>query len=115
MNIKKKYIIYLLFVFSISLITLILVRMNLKGSNEPGYNSIVYKIDNGYGYSITYNGKILIKQDYIPAIYGSQAFCSYDDALDVSNLVKEKLSKNKNPKISLFELKELEISLNCLH
>ena len=99
---------------SISLITLILIRMDFK-TKASYYKSSVYKTDNGYGYSITYNGKVLIKQDYIPAIQNTQTFCTYDDALHVSNLVKEKLYKNKNPKISLLELKQLKICLNCLH
>ena len=74
---------------------------------------MVYEINNGYGYSISYNDKLLIKQDLIPAIQNNQAFCNFDDAQKVADLVKEKLKRKENPKISLIELKQLNIQLIC--
>lgn len=113
MAIRKKHIIILFSVLSISIISVILVRMkNVKTSN---YEVFVHETSRGFGYSITYNEKMLIKQDYIPAIQDVQSFCSSEDALKVATFVKEKLNKRENPKVTLIDLKQFRIKLNCLH
>lgn len=113
MNIKKIYIITLLLVLSINLLAFILIRKDFTKTNY--YEVLVHETKDGYGYSITYNKKVLIKQDYIPAIQDIQSFCSSEDALKVATLVKEKLNKKENPKVSLIDLKQFKIKLNCLH
>ncbi|MFI1773234.1 DUF4907 domain-containing protein [Thalassobellus citreus] len=110
-NVKKKYTIAVVFVLSISLIALIVVRMNVNTINNH-YEVLVYEANSGYGYSITYKEKLLIKQDYIPVIQNVQPFYSYNDALKVGGLVKEKLKNKENPKVSLIDLKQLKIKLN---
>lgn len=111
---RKIYIIARVFVLSISLMGFALIRMNEK-IKANHYEELVHKTAGGYGYNITYNKKVLIKQDYIPVIQNVQSFCSYEDALKVATLVKEKLNKRENPKISLIDLNQLKIKLNGIH
>lgn len=76
---------------------------------------MVYKSNNGYGYSVSYNDKLLIKQDYIPCIENNHPFCNYKDAQKVANLVVEKLNEKENPKVTISELNVLNIQLNCVN
>ncbi len=81
--------------------------------NGPKLDSEVFAADNGFGYTITYEGKTLIKQNNIPAMEELKSFCSRNDALKVANLVIKKLEGNKPPTISLNELIALQIRTNC--
>ncbi len=73
----------------------------------------VYNIKDGYGYSLQMNKKILIKQDYIPAIQERSHFCTYSDAYKVGTIVKNKIEHGEGPGITLEELKENNISFLC--
>lgn len=112
MNKLKKYLVIVLLIFSVSLVCLIVLRTD-KGNEKDDFKASVIKTETGFGYSISYNNKVLIKQDYIPVIQNNQAFCNFDDAQKIAELVKEKLIKKENPNVSLRELNKLNIQLNC--
>jgi Domain of unknown function (DUF4907) len=112
MNVKSKYLILFILILSGSLIGFIVLKTNFSSRPEV-YKTSVYKINDGYGYSISYHNKLIIKQDIIPGIQTNQSFCNANDAQKVANLVKEKLNNNESPNISLQELKSLEIQLKC--
>ncbi|GAL78921.1 hypothetical protein JCM19274_3479 [Algibacter lectus] len=38
------------------------------------YKTEVFKVENGFGYQINYNSKLLIKQEYIPAVQLNKTF-----------------------------------------
>lgn len=108
----KKYLVIFLLIFSVALVSL-MVFVTIDGIKKDPFKTSVYKTKTGFGYSISYNTKVLIKQDFIPAIQNNQSFCNFEDAQKVANLVKEKLHKKENPKLSLIELKQLNIQLIC--
>jgi hypothetical protein len=58
----------------------------------------------GWGYNIIADGKVHIKQEYIPAVPGKRGFKSAADAMLVGNLVVKKITENKMPSITLHEL-----------
>jgi hypothetical protein len=58
----------------------------------------------GWGYNIIADGKVHIKQEYIPAVPGKRGFKSADDALQVGNLVVKKIMESKMPTITLHDL-----------
>ena len=74
----------------------------------------VYKTDCGYGYLIKLNDELIFKQDIIPGIQNKLCFCSYNDAKKISELVKKKFKKNQSPFVTINEIKENEISLDCI-
>ncbi|MBP0905206.1 DUF4907 domain-containing protein [Mariniflexile gromovii] len=111
MNKKSKYVIALLLILSVILIGVIISKTNVE---EP-FNTKVFKTDSGYGYSISFRNTLLIKQDYIPTIQNNVSFCTPQDAQKVADLVKKKLNHKENPKITLSELKQLGIKLNCIN
>ncbi|WP_412987332.1 DUF4907 domain-containing protein [Pontimicrobium sp. IMCC45349] len=75
----------------------------------------IHKTNNGYGYTIQENNKILIKQNNIPAIEKSNSFCSKKEAKKTAKLVISKLNSNKPPTITTKELTTLGISFNCVN
>lgn len=111
---KVKNIIIILIVLSVLLIGFIVTRTTVTNETKP-FKTLVYKLNDGYGYSISYNDILFIKQDYIPTIQNNQSFCTYHDAEAVANLVLEKLIKKENPSITNSELKQLGIKLNCIN
>ncbi|MDO7172870.1 DUF4907 domain-containing protein [Mariniflexile sp. AS56] len=107
---QSKYVITVVLILSAILVCVIVA----KTQSDP-FKTAVFKTETGYGYSVSYNNKLLIKQDYIPTIQNNSSFCSKQDAQKVANLVKEKLHSKENPKVSLLELKNLGIKLNCIN
>lgn len=63
----------------------------------------------GWGYEIFVDGKIFIKQPYIPVIAGEQGFKSKEQALAVGNIAVKKIVMGKTPVITKDELKSLQI------
>lgn len=82
-------------------------------NDSNSLNVVVFKSENGFGYSIEFKNKILIRQEVIPSIQNSQAFCSYNDAEKVGLLVRDKLYNKENPKITSSDLNSLGIQMNC--
>ena len=97
-------------IIAISIVSMLIIKYE-KTSNET--KTVVYQIDNGFGYSIFYKQNILIKQDFIPAIQKQMAFCSKEDALLVAEIVKEKIKNNLSPSISLQDIRDHNIQTNC--
>jgi len=114
MKFKTKHIIILAIFLSIILVGFIVFKTVYSHKSE-NFKTIVYKSNNGFGYSISFKDKLLIKQDFIPAIQKSQPFCNSYDAQKVANLVVEKLNKKENPKVTISELNEYDIQLNCVN
>lgn len=69
----------------------------------------VIKLENGWGYDINNNQRILIHQPNIPAIQKSIPFNTKQDARKVGSLVLKKIESNKFPTITLRELDSLKI------
>ncbi len=77
---------------------------------ETGYTLETFQTgENGWGYKICKDKKLIIKQDLIPAIENKVAFKSEADARKTGNFVIEKLKKNQLPTLSRSDLEELDI------
>ncbi|TMU50449.1 DUF4907 domain-containing protein [Flagellimonas algicola] len=71
--------------------------------------SEVVRVEEGYGYHIWAGEKLLVKQEFIPAINGAIPFQSYGDAQTISILVASKLKNRISPEVSIEELSKLNI------
>lgn len=109
MNIKKWAIVFIL---TLAVISAFFIFSNKQQDNGL-FTTEVFNLENGFGYKINYNSKVLIKQNYIPAVQSNKTFCSARDAEQVANLVIEKLKAKKSPNITLQNLNQLNINLNC--
>lgn len=91
--------------------------MAINRNNQPGIPKSVgdplklevYRAGEGWGYNIFLGGKIIIKQDIIPAIQNSIPFHSEADARKVGQLVLEKLKKSEHPTIKIQEMDSLRV------
>ena len=63
----------------------------------------------GWGYEIVTDGKVYIKQDFIPAIPGRHHFETKEQALQVGNKVLDKIEHRQLPVITFAELQEMHI------
>jgi len=73
-------------------------------------NEINYKTFNqtgGWGYDIIVNRKLLIHQEYIPAIAQKKEFSTEKQAAQAAQLVMSKLKNNKLPTLSLVEVEQI--------
>jgi len=114
MKLKVRHIIILVIFLSAVLVCFTVFKTVFTHESEK-FETAVFQSKNGYGYSISFKNKLLIKQDFIPAIQKSQPFCNSNDAQKVAYLVAEKLNKKENPRVTLSELNDLNIQLNCLN
>ena len=78
-------------------------------AQEPILRGKVIKLPNGFGYQIFSGEKLLVQQEFIPAVRGNQPFQSAKDAKKVAKLVIDKIRNRSSPQISIDELKEMEI------
>lgn len=69
----------------------------------------VFKTNSGWGYTIAYKEKVLIKQSVIPVITDNKSFETENDALKVADFVKQKLKKNLSPTVTKNDLILLKI------
>lgn len=78
---------------------------------EKGLSLETIKVNQGWGYTITNNDRIIIKQTVIPVISEYKSFQTEKEAIAVGQLVIKKLSTNKSPTITKNELILLKIRL----
>lgn len=69
------------------------------------------KTPTGWGYTIHFNDKIIIKQTIIPVISKNESFKTEEEALKVGDLVLEKLEENLPPTITKNDLILLNINI----
>lgn len=77
--------------------------------NKQNLNLVSLKTPTGWGYVITNNGKIIIKQTVIPVISENKSFYTEEEALKVGNLVLQKLKADLSPTVTRNELIVLAI------
>ncbi|MBE8725556.1 DUF4907 domain-containing protein [Flavobacterium sp. KB82] len=68
-----------------------------------------FKTESGWGYTIAYKNKIIIKQSIIPVISDTKSFATEEDALKTADLVKQKIKKNTSPTVTKKDLILLKI------
>lgn len=80
-------------------------------------SAISYKVTEGenhtFGYEISSNGTVMVRQPFIPAVAGRQGFVSKEEAESVAKLIVKKVERNIiPPTISIKELDSLHIHYN---
>jgi len=99
-NIQKNFIVFFMLLLFFTACT-----------KKEALISTSFKTNSGWGYTITYKEKVLIKQSIIPVINDTKSFETESDALKVADLVKQKLKQNLSPTVTKNELILLKIKL----
>ncbi len=85
------------------------IQFNTQIQGNSQIRTEIIMVEQGYGYQILSGEKLLVRQEFIPAVYGQVAFQNSDDAKKIADLVKNKLINRINPEVSLEELRSLNI------
>lgn len=80
-------------------------------NKNENLNVRLLKTTTGWGYYITNNDKIIIKQTVIPVISKNKSFETKQDALKVGNLVLQKLKDDLSPTVTKKDLFLLAIKI----
>jgi uncharacterized protein YehS (DUF1456 family) len=107
-NIRRNFI----HLFNLYLITFLLgtiIFVFCKKEENLKVESI--KTNNGWGYAILNNDKIIIKQTIVPAVSQHKSFQSEKEALAVGQLVVHKLKSDLAPTITKRDLVSLKIKI----
>ena len=107
-------------IFKLSIVAAVSLAMH--SCNNPPSNKLVaanknrehiiaqtFKTDDGWGYTVFVNGKVFIKQSFIPVIEGNKSFPKEEDAIKLATLVVSKLKDHEKPTIRMDELQQLGI------
>lgn len=81
----------------------------LSCNNNRSFALDTIKVENGWGYTIKQDNKIIIKQSVIPVITNNHSFKSENDAKKVGNLVMHRLQQNSSPTVTQDDLNTLAI------
>ncbi len=73
-------------------------------------HSEILTLENGYGYQIKLDNKLLIRQEYIPILQGKKPFTTAQDAKRTADKIIYKLQNKESPILTISELKELQIA-----
>jgi len=68
-----------------------------------------FKSGEGWGYTITANGKVIIKQPYIPTLGNKIPFHSKRDAAKTGRMVLKKIQHGDSPTLTIEELRKAGI------
>ncbi|MEN2488155.1 DUF4907 domain-containing protein [Flavobacterium sp. B11] len=93
------------------LIVFALILLFTACTKKEALTTASFKTNSGWGYTVAYKEKILIKQSIIPVISDTKSFKTENDALKVADLVKQKLKENLSPTVTKNELILLKIKL----
>ncbi len=77
--------------------------------DSKNIKSYVFETKTGWGYIITINDKVFIRQPYIPVISGEQSFKTAEDAGKTAALVISKMKENQPPTLQKEELEKLRV------
>lgn len=98
------------YIFNLYLITFFLgtiIFVFCKKEENLKVKSI--KVNSGWGYTITNNDKIIIKQTIVPVVSQYKSFQTENEALSVGQLVMNKLESNLPPTVTKKDLILLKI------
>ncbi|WP_223709382.1 DUF4907 domain-containing protein [Flavobacterium potami] len=92
-----------------NLMLFVFVMLFTACTKKEALTTAAFKTNSGWGYTITYKEKILIKQTIIPVISDNKSFETEKDALKVADFVKQKLKQNLSPTVTKNDLILLKI------
>lgn len=94
-----------------NLLLLFFVLLIASCGKKEAFKTESFQTASGWGYSISYKDKTIIKQSIIPVISDNKSFSTEEDALKTANFVVEKLKQNLSPTVTKNELILLKIKL----
>jgi len=101
---------FLMMVYTV--LSLMVVAICLKECHISPLESQVYRVKNGYGYTITKDGEFIVRQEYIPG-NKTKVFCDSIDAVKVSTEVMYRIFSGEPEQITEEDLIKLDVKTKC--
>ncbi|MBS7252633.1 DUF4907 domain-containing protein [Flavobacterium branchiicola] len=92
-----------------NLLFIIAVLLLSACTKKEAFKIDSFKTNTGWGYTIAYKNKTIIKQSVVPVISNAKSFSSEEDALKIGNLVVHKLQQKTSPTVTKNDLILLKI------
>jgi Domain of unknown function (DUF4907) len=90
--------------YGLTLLIMLVVFGSVLNKRDHHYTVDVINSEQGWGYNILYNNKLIIHQPYMPAKNGQFAFQNKYDAKKTGQLVVKKLQNCQSPRVRIDEL-----------
>ncbi|CAM4263453.1 DUF4907 domain-containing protein [Zobellia roscoffensis] len=103
--------IHFLLAVLVAVVAYIAFNFSAGEAKQKGLHSEVIEVGEGFGYQILHADKILVKQEFIPAIQGELPFNTEKEAQLIGDEVLKKIKKGEAPFITVSELKNLNITI----
>lgn len=71
------------------------------------FSSDTFLTSSGWGYNILVNGKLLIRQESIPAYAGETGFPTKEQAEKAATLIINKMKRSEPPVVTTFEIQQI--------
>lgn len=81
----------------------------IQNKDSMSIGAYAFKTTDGWGYSITVDDKLFIKQSTMPVVEGNRSFISESDALKVANEVIAKIKMHQKPTLQKADLQRLGV------
>lgn len=101
---------FLMMVYAV--LFLLVLAVCLKECHVSPLESQVYRIKNGYGYTITKDGEFIVRQEFVPG-NKTKAFCDSIDAVKVSTEVMYRIFSGQPEQITEEDLIRLKVKTKC--
>lgn len=76
-------------------------------SHKHGYELALYRVSSGWGYDISFNGRTIIHQPFVPALSGDAPFPDRASAFEAASLVIGKITSGEGPSLKKEEVEEI--------
>jgi len=84
-----------------------IVQIATKPVHTTTYSSVTFYDSAGWGYDILADGKLIIRQDIVPAITTTKGFARQEQAQKAAALVIKKLTTHHPPALSAEEIQTI--------
>lgn len=106
---KGKRILYPLFFILLSAV-IVFNGIRILNNERKGNHVRAYKVEGGWGYRISVNGKVFIDQSFIPVLQGKKPFPTRSSARETGKMVLERLENRQPYHVTMDDLKTLDLA-----
>lgn len=92
---------------SVAIAFAIIISPCNKYRQSSSYKSLVYPVNEGWGYDILVKDSVFIHQESIPALEGNKPFINREQAEEAARQVVLKLKKGESPSFSRPEIERI--------
>jgi len=87
-----------------AIISALVIFLGVKDKSKQIFEARTFHGTVGWGYEIFVNGKLFIRQEYVPGLPGHSGFAQEKQAAETARLIINKMKNGRPPTVSNFEM-----------